>query len=234
MNRRFISRTRVAPFLFSLGVAVGGASCANLEATFFEPKDSMALVDDLSERIEEVHVATEVSKERMNAAVEALRSMTSSDFRGDALVAHAELTRSIESSEEQAETLRDHVTEMKDTASELFERWAQDLEGFTNAEMRQSSQKRLEDTRTRYQTIVAAVDPALWSLDAVNRDLRDHALFLGHDFNKSAVASVRPGVEALGKQRTELDGRLALAMNAAHDYLESAAPPGAVAAEPPK
>ena len=233
MNRRTITRILVAPFLcFSLVVA--GASCANLDGTFLGPKDAPELVDDLSESIEEVHVAAEVSKERVNASVEALRAMTSSDFRGDALVAHAELTRSIEASEEQAETLRDSVAEMKDTAQALFERWAKDLEGFTNAEMRQSSQQRLEETRTRYQAIVAAVEPALWSYDAVNRGLRDHALFLGADFNKSSVASVRPGVEQIAKQRTELEGRLAGAMGAAHDYLDSVAPPGGVAAEPPK
>lgn len=230
-----MKRRTLFPMLVALvPCCLAVAGCANLEATFFQPKDSLALVDDLSDRIEEVHVASEVAKERMTAAVETLRSIVSPDFRGDGLSAHAELTRAIEQSEEQAEVFRERVADMKDTAKELFDRWASDLEGFTNAEMRQHSQRRLEETRTRYQAIVAAVDPAQWSYDAVNRSLGDHALFLGHDFNRAAVASLRPGVDSLVAQGGELESRLVLGMTAAKEYLDHASPPGAVAAEPPK
>ncbi len=231
MNQRPFALSIV---LVPLATLVLGAGCANLEATFFKPKDSMVLLDELSGRIEQVHVASEVSKERMLAAVNTLRGIVSSDFRGNAPAAYAELTRAIEQSEEQADGLRECVDDMKDAAKTLFNRWAADLEGFTNAEMRMASQRRLEETRARYESIVNAVEPALWSYDAINRSLADHALFLGHDFNRASVSAISSGVESLVGQSKDLETRLASSMTAAHAYLDAAAPPGAVAAEPPK
>jgi hypothetical protein len=67
------------------------------------------------------------------------------------------------------------------------------------------------------------------SYDAFNSDLNDNALFLQHDFNAGAVATIAAEVEVLVTQAQELDARLDATSSAAKSYVESNALRGQIA-----
>ncbi len=219
--------------LVSFLALVLGPGCAAFNATFFKEKDSLSTVDELLSQIERVHVESEISKERVRASVSALHGIVAPDFSGNAVAAHGEFVNAITQSEKQAEALRMSVKPMKKMAQEVFDRWADDLEAFASGEMRQRSQSRLESTRARYERILAAVEPTQWSFDAFNRGMRDHALFLGHDFNAQAVSEIEDGVSVLTREAEDLDGRFNACLIAAQEYVQTAALPGQHA-EPPR
>jgi len=180
-------------------------------------------VDGLLDRIERVHVEAELSKETSATAMHSLETICGPKFDGDAIKAYEDLVDAIDDSEKQADKLRSSIAPMKKTAESVFAAWAKDLEGFGNAEMRQRSQVRLEETRKRYEVIASAVDPALWAYDALNRDLRDHALFLSHDFNADSIAALSTEVQGLGKDAGELERRLDECLHATEEYVRAAA-----------
>lgn len=180
-------------------------------------------VDALLDRIERVHVESELSKQTSQGAMTALRAICDPDFEGEALVAYEDFVKAIDDSEKQADKLRSSIGPMKKTAEGVFAAWASDLEGFGSAEMRQRSQLRLEETRRRYEAIATSVDPALWAYDALNHDLRDHALFLSHDFNSAAIADLANEVESLSNDSNELGKRLDKCLAAAEEYVRSSA-----------
>jgi hypothetical protein len=120
---------------------------------------------------------------------------------------------------------------MKSSAETLFARWGQDLEAFQNVQMRQRSQTRLEETRRRYDAIVTAADPVLWSFDAYNATLRDHALFLGHDLNAGAIDAIGDGIDELEDQFEDLDERFTACEKASSDYVRSTALVGQIEVE---
>ena len=92
--------------------------------------------------------------------------------------------------------------------------------------MRRRSQARLEDTRKRYSTILAAAEPAQWEYDALNLGLQDLAVFMGHDLNSSSLAAISEEVQMLADQYVELDKRFVEVMSTAGEYVQSAALPG--------
>lgn len=214
-------RTFASPFGLAL-TAAALASCS----IFDPPSGGLQGVDDLADRIQRVHVDAELAGQNVAAALAALQAVAAPEFRGDALAAHGQLVQAVQQSELQADALRSAITAMKDAAEPVFQEWGEDLLEFHRADLRQRSQARLADARQRYHEIVATVEPAQTTLDAINLNLRDLALFLGNDLNTGATAAVQQDVNAAAELVVELDGRLAASRQAALAYLVSAALPG--------
>lgn len=209
---------------------------------FGDSRPGLAKVDDLVDRIERVHVESELAKEAAKSAVRRLRTLASPGFAGDPVETHQELSLAVDTSESQAARLTESVESMEAAAEPVFDQWRADLDAIVSARVRTRSEQRLRDTRNRYAAIVAAVKPAMEEYEALNRNLRDLTLFLGHDFNASAIAAVDEDVQALEQQVLALDGQLEECLAAAQTYLDAAAvdsgpdslavPPGDIPAEP--
>ncbi len=192
---------------------------------FSDGGNGLANVDELVSRIQRVHVDAELAQQQVQTAMDQLEAMVAPGFVGNPVMAHAELTKAVEQSTQQAATLRDSYQSMQEAADPVFDRWAEDLGQFTNLTMRQRSEARMQQTRSRYEAIVAAVGPALSHYDAINRSLNDQTLFLGHDFNSSAVSDIRDDVHMLAAQVKALDGELGSCLAAARTYLDAATMP---------
>jgi hypothetical protein len=65
----------------------------------------------------------------------------------------------------------------------------------------------------------------------MNRTLRDHALFLNHDFNAAAVTELEGEVDGLMKHASQLDKRFDATLKAAKRYIRSTALRGQVEGE---
>jgi hypothetical protein len=216
---------------------LGLSACQNMPSSISgvfrkQPKAGPSQVDNLLTQIEHVHVECELSKQRVLEAQQMLAAISAPNFSGDPLVAYERFEKAIEASEDQAKSLRGKVAPMRRAAVGFFEQWAADLSSFGNPAMRQHSQQRLDQTRERYERIVAAVLPAQSALDAFNMSLKDCALFLGNDFNAGSVAAIGNEVEAIMGLGGELEGRLGASLAAAEKYIRAAALRGQIEASP--
>jgi len=212
----------VAPCAFLSGCSLLGG----------EQKSSLNQVDVLLSSIESVQVESTVSKERSRTALELLERLARPDFNGDATQTYASFVGAIDASERQAAKLADSVEPMKDSAEEVFAQWTMDLEAIGNTRLRAQSHVRMEETRARYTAVLTATATAQVTLDAFNADLRDHALFLGHDFNRTAVSAITGEVTALVERSKDLDQRLDACDAAARRYVEAAALHGQLVTKP--
>ena len=215
------SNARPGSLFGAVALALVASSCASTSE-----KDSLKEVDSLVARIERVHVESELSKGRVREAVDLLHAITAPDFVGDPVLAYGEFVDALERSEKQAEVLSDQVGPMKESADKVFSKWAEDLAVFTNPNMRARSKERLEATRARFQAIVSSVDPAVETFELFNSALRDHALFLEHDYNPAAVAAIGGEVASVTDQARRLDSNLDVCLATTLAYVQSTALPG--------
>lgn len=220
---RFIPRAMAAALVLA---SVPACSFVN---SVIKGKTGPADVDDLVAAVENVHKELDASKGTMLAAVQGLQTITAPDFQGDAVKAYDELVDVVENSEDQAEDLRKSIEKMQAEAVPVFDQWTKDLEAYSNPEMRQRSQARLAAARERYDAVVAAVEPVLVEYEAINQSFRDHVLFLKHDMNPAALATIQDDVRRIAKDATSLDGRFNGGRAAAMAYIESSAQPKAPA-----
>ena len=208
---------KTCAFLFLSMLAAG--SCASPT----ERAEAVQRVDDLLARIERVQVDAVVSKETGQAPLDQLDALCAPGFSGDAKEAYSHLLETIDGSEKQSRKLKESLEPMRQTAESIFRQWTQDLQAFGNARMRQRSQTRLDETQSRYQAVFSNAQSALIAYDAYNADLRDLALFLGHDLNASAVAEIAGDVQTLKEEMQQVGVRMDAVATAARAYVEAAA-----------
>jgi len=187
--------------------------------------DGLNQVDDLLGHIERVYVECELSDARVNEAMETLAWLTSPGFDGDPLEVHAQLSMAAERAQLQAQELENCIAPMKASGDALFQRWSADLEQFRSASMRARSAERLEQTRARYDAIVASVEPAFERMEALNAILADSVLFLANDLNAESIGALRGDVDELLASAKLLTVDLESALAAADSYMRSAALP---------
>ena len=185
-------------------------------------------VDDLLGRIERVHLEAELSRERAHSVMDGLRAVVAIESAEDVVETFATFSEALKDSEEQSYRLRAAIGPMKASADAVFERWSADLAEFSSVEMRRRSQARMDDTRARYEAIVAAVGPAVTSYEVLNSGLRDLSLFLGHDLNTTAIQTVGREVQILVDDAMDLNQKLQGVLVSCRDYVRAAAPAGTV------
>ncbi|MBK8978494.1 MAG: DUF2959 family protein [Planctomycetes bacterium] len=175
--------------------------------------------------VERVHVESELAQERAAAALDALGALVGPDSRADPVLAFGAFVASVEHCEAQADALEKAFGEMQKAAEPVFGRWEADLQVFSSERLRERSRERLDETRGRYAALAGAITPAIGSLDALNRSLRDQALFLSHDLNPSALAALEEEFADLEQTARALDEQLVAGRDAARDYVNVAALP---------
>lgn len=195
------------------------ASCSSTS----ESSQSLRQVDDLLSHVERMQVETLVAKEKAHAALDQLRTLTAPSFTGDPGATYAQFVQAIDQSEAEARTISANIFPMKEAAEAMFQQWTVDLESFGNSRLRSRSAMRMEETRSRYQNMLSAATAVRVAYEAYNSDLRDHALFLGHDFNSAAVQTIASDVAAMSEQIAELDQRFETCVTASKAYVEAGA-----------
>jgi hypothetical protein len=143
----------------------------------------------LVDRIKDTQESQEDAKEQFSSALEQFASVVKFDG-GDLEDLYNRLNDEFEESEERAEEVRDRIESVESVAEALFSEWEEELEQFSNAEMKRSSQRQLSDTRRRYGKLLGAMERASGRMDPVLDNFRDQVLYLKHNLNARAINAI--------------------------------------------
>ena len=80
---------------------------------------------------------------------------------------------------------------MESVAEALFEEWEAELDQYSNDKLRRASTQQLAQTRKRYTPLINAMRRAESKIDPVLSAFRDQVLFLKHNLNAQAIASLQ-------------------------------------------
>jgi hypothetical protein len=201
-------------------LASGLGACATTQQSA-----SIQRVDHLVSRVEAVHLEAELAKSSVYDAMVTLRPVMV-PTEGDPAALFQGFMGALANAEERAAKLRGVITPMEYSARDVFSRWERDLRDFANDEMRERSRDRMLATRMHYDAVARSARRASASFDELNGALRDVGLFLGHDFNPTAIALVQEDALAIRDRAQVLGAELDKCMAAAAQYVKSAAPLG--------
>lgn len=166
--------------------------------------------DILVDRIGEAQSAQQEGQEQFRDALAQFRSVVNFDG-GELQQVYDRLNAEFEDTEDAAELIRDRIKAVESVAAALFDEWQDELDLYTNQSLRRDSEQQLRDTRARYTRLIAAMQGAEATLDPVLNNLRDNVLYLKHNLNARAVASLRGELDTIN---TDVD-RLIDAMEVA-------------------
>lgn len=177
-----------------------------LEAMGVEKRDIMA------DRVEGARDAQDDAREQFTTALERFRATVEVDG-GDLEDTYDRLDSEFERSKARAKAVTDRIDSVENVADDLFEEWEEELDLYTDAGLRSRSQRILDQTRIDYRGMLSAMRRAEGSMQPVLGVFQDQVLFLKHNLNARAVASLRQelaGIERMtGALLEDMDAAIA-------------------------
>ena len=168
--------------------------------------------DVLIDRIESAQEGRMEGQEQFKSALEHLKEVLAFDG-GDLEATYESLNSEYEDSVDAAAAISDRVDSVASVADALFDEWQTELGEYTSASLRRDSERQLRATRGRYERLMASMRSAERSIDSVLACLKDNVLYLKHNLNARAIASLRGELATVDNDVA----RLLTAMNAAID-----------------
>ena len=145
--------------------------------------------DMLVERVEDAKDSQEEAKEQFASALEEFLSVTEYEG-GDLQAQYEKLADELERSEEKAREVRARIDSIGNVAESLFREWESELEQYSNQTLRESSENQLDSTRARYDRLMVVMRRAEDRMEPVLAAFRDQVLYLKHNLNARALASL--------------------------------------------
>jgi len=140
--------------------------------------------------VQKARDAQQEAKEQFKSALERFTTVLNVKG-GDLQDKYDTLNTEYEKSEAKANAVRDRIASVEDVSQALFEEWEAELKEYSSATLRQSSQKKLTQTRTQYAQLIKAMKRAETKMDPVLAKFKDQVLFLKHNLNAQAITSLK-------------------------------------------
>ncbi len=175
--------------------------------------------DILVDRVNQARDEQQRTADQIRSTLENFRAVV--DFRGGDLERQYSLLKAdLERSEKRALAVRERITAVQQVADALFVEWEAELGHYSNPTLARTSQEQLRETRVRYERYLAAMLRAESRLEPVLRPFRDQVLFLKHNLNARAVASLQAEVGAVQADVDQLIREMEQSMREADLFLQ--------------
>lgn len=146
--------------------------------------------DILVDRVEESRDSQADAQEQFQSALEQLSELVNFDG-GDLEDVYDDMAREYERSERAAQEVSDRIEAVDDVAEALFDEWQEEIEEYSNSRLKSDSQSKLRETRSRYDQMIRTMRASEARMDPVLDALKDNVMYLKHNLNARAVASVK-------------------------------------------
>lgn len=181
---------RSTPWLYGLLIAaLFSIGCQSIYYNTME-KFGYQKHEILVDRVVDARDEQQETKEQFKTTLERFNEVV--NFDGGELeekyeILNAEFNRC----EAKADDVKDRIAAVEDVGEALFKEWTEELDQYTNAKLRRSSQQKLIETRREYDQLIRSMHRAEDRIDPVLAAFRDQVLFLKHNLNASAIASLK-------------------------------------------
>lgn len=170
------------------GALALGAGCSGTYYQVME-KVGFAKREILVDRVDDTQKAQGEAKQQFASALEHFIAVTKVNG-GELQRKYDELNRDFQRSEKAAKEVHDRIAAVEDVADALFREWKQELGQYSDANLKRESQRQLDATRRRYEDLLRLMRRAASRMDPILATFRDQVLFLKHNLNARAVASL--------------------------------------------
>lgn len=146
--------------------------------------------DILRDPVEEAMDSQEEAKQEFRSALEQFEAVVGIQ-PGGLKDAYTELQGTYDDAESRAKEVSDRIAAVEDVSGDLFAEWQREIDMITNAKLKAGSRKQLQSSQTAYRGFISAMRQAESSMQPVLTAFRDQVLYLKHNLNAQAIASLK-------------------------------------------
>lgn len=175
--------------IFTLSVALLLTGC---QSAYYEAAEQVGYHkrDILVDRVEDSRDAQQEAEEQFQSALEQLSELTNFDG-GDLEDMYEDMADEYEDSVDAAAQVTERIDAVEHVAQSLFDEWEEEITQYSSARLKADSQQKLRETRQRYKGMIAALRKSESKMAPVLTALNDNVLYLKHNLNAKAVASLQ-------------------------------------------
>ena len=188
--------------LMALVLGVGALGCRSAYYAAYE-KIGVYKRDLLKKRVVEARDGQKEAQEQFKDALTRLKEITKFEG-GEAERAYRALQGKYDDCAAQADVVHKRIREVEAVAGDLFAEWEKEIGQIATPSLRDASRQQLVATQGRYRELHGALTKAEQSMTPVLQQFRDYVLYLKHNLNAQAVASLKGEAASIQKEITRL------------------------------
>lgn len=206
--------------LMSLLVAVlmlGGCSRA-----YYSTLESVGIHkrDILVDRIGEARDAQEQAKDQFKDALEEFSSVINVDG-GDLQESYDRINEEYKDSKKSADNVSSRIDAVASVSKALFKEWEKELGTYSSQTLRRQSQDQLTRTEKEYERLISAMRQAESKIQPVLDVYHDQVLFLKHNLNARAIASLQKEYRSIENNVNQLVADMEVSIDEANIFIKS-------------
>lgn len=209
------SKTCSIVLFFCALLFVGGCS-----STYYSAMEKMGVHkrDMMVDRVTEGRDAQEEAKEQFQSALEQFASVVETKD-SDLSKQYKVLNREYEKSLASADEVHDRIDSIESVSEALFAEWEDELKQYSSEALRRDSKKKLQQTRSQYEQLINAMKRAESKINPVLTLFHDQVLYLKHNLNAQAIASLQGELVNMENDVAGLVKEMEEAIKEANDFI---------------
>lgn len=191
------------------------------ESTYYDAMEKVGIHKRaiLIDRIEAAQESQEAGQQQFENALQQFRYVVNYDG-GELETLYNQLNDEYEASINATEKIHDRIASVESVANALFDEWAAELELYTNANLRRESTRQLTNTRRRYERLMTAMRRTEKTIEPVLASLQDNLLYLKHNLNSRAIASLKGELATVDADVSKLISAMQQAIDASNAFVK--------------
>ena len=203
-----------------MGVCLGGCESTTIA---MKEKFGYAKRDQLVDKVQSARDGQVDAKKQFESALAEFLAVTGT--KGSAKTSELEarydkLKREYERSESKAEAVHERISSVEAVADALFREWKEELKQYSSDTLRRSSEKELDETRSQYNKLLGAMKTAESKMPPVLAAFKDQVLYLKHNLNARAIASLQDTAESIQRDVSGLIKEMDASIAEANSFIE--------------
>ncbi|OEU71119.1 MAG: DNA repair protein [Desulfovibrio sp. S3730MH75] len=210
------SRKSTYIILIALTLALSGC-----QSTYYKTMEGFGYHkrDILVSDVEKARESQEEASEQFKSALEKFSALTRF-HGGDLQEVYERLNDEFEHSEAVAKEVTKRINNVEEVGNDLFSEWNDELSKYTNKKLRNDSRVKLSKTKNKFKRLLSAMRNAEKKIDPVLNAFRDQVLYLKHNLNAQAIASLQSEISTLETDIGRLIADMQKSINEADAFLK--------------
>ncbi len=210
---------RLLPALLAAVLIFNTSGCSSLYYAAYE-KIGVYKRDLLKKRVIEARDDQKAAQQQFKDALTRLKEITKFDG-GEAERAHRDLKSEYDGCVTQADTVRKRIREVETVSSDLFAEWEKEISEISTPSLQSASRQQLATTKQRYQELHTALVSAEQTMAPVLRQFNDYVLYLKHNLNAQAIASLKGEAASITTEINRLIEQMNKSITRADEFVKN-------------
>ena len=205
--------------VLTVGFALLTAGCRSAYYATYE-QFGVYKRDLLKKRVTAARDDQKEAQEQFKDALTRLKEITK--FDGDQLErAYNSLKNEYDDCVAKSNDVRKRIRDVETVAEDLFAEWEKEIGQINTPALRDSSREQLAATRRRYNELHRALKSAEQSMTPVLSQFSDYVLFLKHNLNAQAIASLKGETSNIQQEITRLIEQMNASIARADEFIKT-------------